>query len=56
MTGGGWRLAVTEFHPMPEYCLKTVSCYFNVGHPIVMMIHSVNDNRQSQVMLFLCDV
>jgi len=41
VTGRGWRLAVMEFCPMPEYSLKTLYCYFHVGHPIVMTIHNV---------------
>lgn len=56
VTGRGWQLTVTEFHPMPEYSLKTVCYYFHVGHPIVMKIHNVNDNCQSLQTLFLCNV
>jgi len=41
---------------MLEYSLKTVYYYFHVGHPIVMKIHNVNDNCQSRLMLFLCNV
>jgi len=56
VTGRGWWLAVTEFCPRPEYSLKTVYYDFHVGHPIVMMIHNVNDNCQSQLTLFLSNV
>jgi 3-oxoacyl-[acyl-carrier protein] reductase len=56
VTGRGQWLAVTEFCPMPEYNLKTVFCYFHVGHPIVMKMHQVNDDHQSQLMLILCNV
>lgn len=56
VTGRGWWLAVTEFCPMPEYGLKTVYYDIHVAHPIVMKMHDVNDNCQSQLTLFLCNV